>query len=114
MKLRLSDQGDGWFWQSRKIDVRVADRIPVPGLGEFFRVAFHTPLERQERGGMTPSGLHIVNYDAAWVRSRWQDHEPNVNEEVPVFLWLIRRGDPTEQPPTKASPSAWAMCRVLA
>ena len=114
MKLRLKDQGEGWFWPSRKIDVRVVDRILDPNLGEFFRVAFHAPLERQERGGSTPSGLHLVNYDEAWVRSRWEGHDLNADEEVSVFLWLIRRGEPDGRPPRNMAPSAWTMCRVLA
>jgi hypothetical protein len=114
MKLRLKDQGEGWFWPSDKVDVRVVESVSVPGLGQFHRVAFHSPLERQERGGATPSGLHLVVYDEAWVRSRWDGHEPNADEDVSVFLWLIRRGDATDQPPGKVSPSTWAMCRVQA
>lgn len=114
MKLRLKDQGEGWFWKARKVDVRVVERVSVPDLGQYFRVVFHAPLERQERGGATPSGLHLVVYDEAWVRSRWQGREVNADDEVSVFVWLIRRGESTEKPPVAVSPSAWAMCRVLA
>jgi hypothetical protein len=112
VKLRLEDQGEGWFWSSRKVDVRVVDQVPVPELGLYFKVAFHAPLERQERGGATQSGLHLVTYDEAWLRCRWQGREIGPDDEVSVFLWLIRRGE-DDGPPVDVAPSAWAMCRVL-
>jgi len=114
MNLRLKDQGEGWFWRSHEVDVSVVESTSVPGVGQFHRIRFHSPLQRQELGAATPSGLHLVTYDEAWVRSRWQGHEPNADEDVSVFLWLIRRGDATDQPPGKVSPSTWAMCRVQA
>jgi hypothetical protein len=113
VRLRLEDQGDGWFWKTPKVDVRVVERVSVPDLGQYFRVAFHAPLERPERGGSTPSGLHVVVYDEAWVRSRWRGREVGAEEGVSVFLWLLEPGEDARQPPVNDSPSAWVMCRVL-
>jgi hypothetical protein len=114
VKLRLRDQGEGWFWRSRKVDVRVVEQVSVPDVGRYFKVVFHASLERQEPGGATPSGLRVVAYDEAWVRSRWQGHEVNTDDEVSVFLWLLKRDEVIGQPPVDEPPSAWVMCRVLA
>ena len=86
----------------------------MPELGVFFRVAFHAPLVRQQRGGATRSGLHLVTYSGAWLRSRWRDHDVNPREETSVFLWLVEQGRESAEPPTNVPPSAWALCRVLA
>ena len=114
MKLQIEDQGDGWFWADRTTVALVTDQVVAPELGCFLRVEFLAPLERQERGGATPTGLHVVTYSGAWLRCRWHGHEISVADEVSAFMWLIERAKESDGPPLEKAPSAWVTCRVLA
>ena len=114
MRLELRDQGEGWFWDSPKIVVHAAEQVTMPRQGAFVKVEFHSPLERQEPDGSTLSGLHLVVYSGAWIRSRWQEHDISPQEETSVFMWLIERGKESDGPPREKAPSTWALCRVVA
>ena len=115
MRLRLEDQGEGWPPDApRSLVGQVTGQVAVAMQEPYLRVEFDAPLELQERGAVTPSGLHLVTYVGAWVRSRWIGHSIGPAEPVSTFVWLITQGSPAAEPPGREQPPRlWAWCTVL-
>lgn len=111
VRLILEDQGDGWFWNTQTIGVEVRSHTLCRSR-EYYRVAFDNPLELQEPGFPTPSGLGLVTYPGAWLSSRWKGKQINDRERTSVFFWLIRSDDQEDRPSVELSPTAWVMCQV--
>jgi hypothetical protein len=112
LKLRLEDQGEGWFWADPAITVDVVAEARLRGR-RYYKVAFDPPLELQEAGACTPSGLLLVIYPAAWLSSRWVGHEINPDSDTSAFLWLAQETTEAIPPPAGTAPSIWAMCRRM-
>ncbi len=55
VRLRLEDQGEGWFWDGTSIDVDVLDEVRMHSR-LFYRVAFAEAVEAREAGGEGRSG----------------------------------------------------------
>jgi hypothetical protein len=112
LKLRLEDQGDGWFWSCPAIEVHV--------VGEswghsrlYYSVRLERPLERQEPGEAAPHGSPVATYRAAWISARWVGHEFSSEHETTAFLWLAAEGSESAPPPSDSSPAARVRCRQV-
>lgn len=114
MVLTLEDQGDGWIPElsGQALRARVIGEHAVPGEEPYIRTEFSAPIQLQEAGGSTFSGLTVNTYAGAWVRSRWRNHPVNTADAVSVFFWLIRSDDDSAAPPVDSAPRLWAMCRA--
>jgi len=112
LKLRLEDQGDGWFWDRPAIEVDVIGQTWVHSR-PYYKISLEPPLTRQESGAPTQSGLHLEVYDAAWLSARWVGHEFGSTHGTSAFLWLARQEDESGPPPLDAPPSAWVTCRQV-
>ena len=112
MRLRLEDQGDGWFWTDPAIEVDVIEETWGHSR-VYYKVRLQPPVERQESGASTPSGLLLVAYRVAWLSSRWVGHEIRSDVDTSAFLWLARGEGESVPPPGDSPPSAWVMCRKM-
>src|SRR6267142_254437 len=95
-RIRLSDQGVGWFADvpDRELTGIVRARIGSgSGDSSCYAVKFDRPLETQESGASTPSGLHLARYTHAVVGSRWAGVEIETQPRVSCFVRLIREGE---------------------
>jgi hypothetical protein len=123
-RLRISEEGEGWFPEYRGRDLMGTVRSsargkPDPGYQlavklEWYVVQLDEVLELQEGGASTPSGFHVVRYSHALVAPR---HGESLQGKVPMscFVKLVREGDPLPTPPTIAElpKRIWATCCLV-
>ena len=112
MRLKLEDQGDGWFWDLPSVEVEVVPQAQVHSR-RFYRVAFADPLELQEPGAPAPSGPGAATYPGAWLSPRWVGHEIRCDEAVTALLWLVPWEQQPEKPPRDVPHSARVGCREV-
>ena len=118
-RIRLSYQGEGWFADvaDRELTAVVRAQIaPSAGNTSWYAVQFDRPIETQEAGASTPSGLHLVRYTHAVVGSRWAGAEIASEPRVSCFVRLVREGEslPAEQSEVNHFPiRLWAECSVV-
>jgi hypothetical protein len=111
LKLRLEDQGDGWFWDCPAIEVDVTGE----SWGHsrlYHKVRLRPPLEREEPDAAAPPGSRRVVHRTAWISARWVGHEFSSEHGTPAFLWLASEGGESVPPSADSPPSARVMCRV--
>ena len=111
MKLRLEDQGDGWFWSRPAIEAEVVEQVWYHSR-RYYKVRLHPPLEQQESGAPSPSGSRLVVYHVAWLSPRWVGHEIGPESGTSAFLWLARGEGESAPPPADTSPSARVSVRM--
>ncbi len=112
MRLKLEDQGDGWFWDLLSIEVEVVDEAWVHSR-RFYRVVFADPLELQEAGAPNLSGPCAATYPSAWLSPRWVGHEVRRDETITALLWLVSREEHPDEPPRDVPHSARVGCREV-
>jgi hypothetical protein len=112
LKLRLEDQGEGWFWDRPAIEVDVIGLTWVHSR-PYYKVSLEPPLKRQESGAPTQSGLRVDDYDAAWLSARWVGHEFSSTHGTSAFLWLTGKEDSSGPPPVDSPPLARVTCRQV-
>jgi hypothetical protein len=98
LRLKLEDQGDGWFWDVPSIEVEVVAQAQVHSR-LFYRVGFADP------GAATGPG--------AWLSSRWVGHEIRRDEAVSALLWLVAGELELDRPPRDVPHSARVGCREV-
>ena len=112
MRLKLEDQGDGWFWDPPSIEVEVVAEAWVHSR-RFYRVVFADSLEVQEAGAPTLSGPCVATYSGAWLSPRWVGHEIRCDEAVTALLWLVSSEEQPDEPPRDVPHSARVGCREV-
>lgn len=112
MKLRLEDEGGGWFWDRPAIEVDVI----AQAWGHsrlYYKVRLQSAIELERSGESGPSGPSLAVYEAAWVSSRWAGHELSSTEATLAFVWPASgEGEPVP-PRADSPPSARVRCRKL-
>ena len=93
MRLRLEDQGDGWFWDLPSIEVEVLAQAQVHSR-QFYRVVFATGA-------------------GAWLSPRWVGHEVRCDEAIAALLWLVPGEQEPDKPPRDVPHSARVACREV-
>ena len=112
LRLKLEDQGDGWFWDPPSIEVEVVAEAWVHSR-RFYRVVFADSLEVQEAGAPTLSGPCVATYSGAWLSPRWVGHEIRCDEAVTALLWLVSSEEQPDEPPRDVPHSARVGCREV-
>jgi hypothetical protein len=112
LKLRLEDQGEGWFWDRPAIEVDVIGETWVHSR-RYHKVRLEPPLKLKGSGAPTQSGLHLETYGAAWLSARWVGHEFGSTHDTSTFLWPAPEEDESGPPPEDTPPSARVMCREV-
>ena len=117
-RIKLSDQGEGWFDDvAPELTGIVRARIGGGSAdSSSYAVQFDKPVETQESGASTPSGLHLVRYTHAVVGSRWSGVEIETQPRVSCFVRLVREGEslPAAQNEVSKLPiRLWAECSVV-
>jgi hypothetical protein len=112
LRLKLEDQGDGWFWDLLSIEVEVVAEAWVHSR-RFYRVVFPYPLELQETGTPTLSGPCLATYPSAWLSPRWVGHEIRCDEAITALLWLVPAEEQPPEPPRDVPHSARVGCREV-
>lgn len=103
------NRGEGWPADAPKgIVGRVVGELRPAST---VRLTFRRPLELQERGLRTPSGLRLVRYAGAWIRPRHVGFEVREEEPTDVHVWLVESG--VEDVPPSGSPRFWAMATIV-
>ena len=110
MRLKLEDQGDGWFWDLPSIEVEVVAEAQVHSR-RFYRVVFADPLELQEAGA-DPAGP-CGPRPGAWLSPRWVGHEIRRDEAITALLWLVPGEEQPDKPPRDVPHSARVACREV-
>lgn len=116
----VQDEGEGWFPLAPACELRgiVVRAIPHSRSDEpFYLLRLAAPLEVQEPGEQTPSGLKFCRYSHLVVRSRWQGVALGSPAPVSAHIWLIPEGDPVPTSGSKfesLAPRVWATCKVAA
>jgi hypothetical protein len=114
VRLRLEDQGDGWFWDTPCIETEVLREQQVHSR-RFYRLALAEPLELPGDALTTAqSGARAVTYCGAWLSPRWVGHEIGRDEGITALLWLVGEGQQADDPPRDAPHSARVTCREAA
>jgi hypothetical protein len=114
----LSDEGEGWFTGYADVSGTIESVIQSnPDDNSYYVVRLDTPLELQESGAATPSGVLLRRYSHCIVHCRWQGADINIDTPVSVHVLLVPLG--TELPRSKGDVaglkiSAWATCVVCA
>ena len=88
MRLRLEDQGEGWFWETPELEAEVLTYQRVHSR-EFYRVAFAEPLLPDEAGPPTPDDAPPAAFCGAWLSPRWVGHEIHRDPPVAALVWLL-------------------------
>jgi hypothetical protein len=109
VKLRLEDEGSGWFWDHPVVEVEVtAQRWGHSRL--YYKVRPCPPFEREEP---TPGGQSRAAFRSAWISPRWVGHEIEAGHDTSVFVWLVGEEGDREPPPSDSPPSARVRCRIV-
>jgi len=113
-RLRLEDEGEGWFAGVRELAGFVRGRVNREGdPGSWYLVQLDEPLEVQEVGHSTVSGFRLVKYRQLLVRSRVAGRELDRDAPCSVHVCLIPAGvDPAAHLSALRHPTAWARCLV--
>jgi hypothetical protein len=112
MRLRLEDQGEGWFWDVMSIDVEVLGEMHKHSR-QFYRVRFAEPAEAREAGEQTLSGSDPALCAGAWLSPRWVGHEIGRDIDVTALLWMVRDVRRATRPPRDVDYSARVKCREV-
>lgn len=97
MRLRLEDQGEGWFWGGASLEVEVLEEVRVHSR-RFCRVLFPEPVEGHE------------SCTRAWLSPRWVGHEIQSSHSIVALLWMIPDGQQSTTPPADVDHSARVRC----
>src|ERR1700682_3917490 len=92
--LVLENEGEGWFplASTKALRGTVAGIVRNPSASEpFYLVRLEFPLEVQEPSSATPSGLLLVRYEYAVVRSRWEGVAVGSESQVSCHVQLVPR-----------------------
>jgi hypothetical protein len=98
LRLRLEDQGEGWFWELPSIEVEVVAQARVHSR-PFYRVVFGDPGV-----GACPG---------AWLSPRWVGHEISREGDITALLWLASGEERPDKPPRDVPHSARVACREV-
>ena len=112
MRLRLEDQGEGWFWDATSIDVEVLDDVRQHSR-RFYKVEFAEPVEARESGGQDGPDDSPAPCTGAWLSPRWVGHEIGRNEDTVALLWMVREVRLAGNPPRDVEYSARVKCREV-
>ncbi len=120
-RLKLQNEHEGWLGASEVISGVVVEEVgcehrskPWYQSNPWYLVKLDEPLEFQESGHDTPSGLLLVSYSSLIVSCRWGGVEINRREPVSVFLCLLPEGqDPAQHLGSVTHPDVWASCVIL-
>jgi hypothetical protein len=112
LRLKLEDQGDGWFWDLPSIEVEVVAQTQVHSR-RFYRAVFADPLELQEVGTPASGGASVATYPGAWLSPRWVGHEIRSDEAITALLWLVSGEQQPDDPPRDVPHSARVACREV-
>jgi hypothetical protein len=112
VRLKLEDQGEGWFWDVPSIEVEVVAQAQMHSR-LFYRVVFAGPLELREAGPSAPSAPCVRTYPDAWLSPRWVGHEIRCDEAITALLWLIPGEQSSDKPPRDVPHSARVACREV-
>jgi hypothetical protein len=116
VRLRLEDQGEGWFWDGTSIDVDVLDEVRMHSR-LFYRVAFAEAVEAREAGDQVEPKADSDGAGAsctgAWLSPRWVGHEVGREEDISALLWMVRDVGQATRPPRDVDYSARVKCRAL-
>jgi len=119
-RIEMADDGEGWFagLNGSPLTGSVMGVISSQARpGDWHVVLFDQPLEVQEKGGNTPSGLQLVRYAQAVIAVRMAGDVLGREGSTPCYLCLVRDGDeaPTnDEELAHYEVRAWSRCRVLA
>lgn len=113
---RSAIKATGWFRGYSKVAGTIASVVPASDCYHpYYVIRFDPPLELQEPGAPTPSGLILNRYSHVVIRSRWQDQDIGPAAKTSVHVVLVPPGNaPPETSAQIATMSAelWAMCVV--
>jgi hypothetical protein len=112
LRLKLGDQGDGWFWDVPSIEVEVAAQAQMHSR-RFYRLVFAEPLELQEVGTPAPGGAGAATFPGAWLSPRWVGHEIGCDKAITALLWLVPEEQQPDKPPRDVEHSARVACREV-
>ena len=116
-RVTLSESGEGWFAGHAALSGTVESVIPSnEGDNPCYVVRFDLPLDLQEPGAATVSGLILRRYSHCVIRCRWQGVDVNVDEPVSVHVLLVPAGSDRPESMTELSAmtvSVWADCVVF-
>ena len=93
LRLRLEDQGEGWFWDLPSVEVDVVGEAQVHSR-PFYRVVF-------------------ADGSGAWLSPRWVGHEISREGLITALLWLTSREEHPGKPPRDVPHSARVACREV-
>lgn len=114
----IQNIGEGWFplAPASEISSVVIRAIPHPTGGEpYYLLRLASPLEVQEPGHSTPSGLALRSYSHVVARSRWLGVPLGSAAHASAHIWLVPEGAPLPASGSKyesLAPRIWAACRV--
>jgi hypothetical protein len=117
-RVRLRDQGEGWFSEYHGLDLVGTVRRRIAGaddLNPWYLVELDDTLELQERGAATFTGLGVFRYRHLLIRSRWVGQDVERGESVSVFVNLVPADVPlpqAEEDVARSKPRIWATCSV--
>jgi hypothetical protein len=112
LRLRLEDQGEGWFWDVPSTEVCVLDEVRKHSR-QFYRVVFAEPIEVQEGGEQAEPDGRAVLCTGAWLSPRWVGHEIGRDDDITALLWMVREVQQTVEPPRDVQYSARVKCREI-
>jgi hypothetical protein len=118
-RVQIVNDGEGWFpeYQARALTGTIHESVRARGRSTpWYVVQFDETLELQERGGDTPSGLHLVRYTHALIANRLAGDALENGDPISCYLCLVREGAApprTEQELSQFSIQAWPKCSLL-
>jgi hypothetical protein len=118
-QILLEDQGEGWFPLAQANGLRgtvIGVIVRKRHRGPFYLVHLEPPLEIQESGHKTRSGLGLVTYDHLVVAARWLGTDIGAEPRVSVHLLVVPQNQPLPTSPEqclKFPVVVWANCSIV-
>jgi len=112
LRLKLEDQGGGWFWDEPSIEVDVVAQTQAHSR-PFYRVVFAHPPRIQDAGALSRPASFVTMYPGAWLSPRWVGHEIRRDEPITAYLWLASGEQQSDRPPRDVPHSARVACREI-
>jgi hypothetical protein len=111
LRLRLEDQGEGWFWDGTSMDVEVLDEV-LKHSRQFYRVVFAEPVHARESAEQGEPDASPTLCAGAWLSPRWVGHEID-RDGITALLWMVRDVRQAVKPPRDVDYSARVKCREI-
>jgi hypothetical protein len=94
-RVKLEDEGEGWFPENvgSSLPATVTQIIADDHERRWYVLTFDEPLELQEKGATTPSGMCVCRYPWGVVRSRWLSPALTGEHTMSSLVSLVREGN---------------------